>query len=61
MGIARTVKKYCVTPTPVRMVTIMQEKRNSRKGCVLLAVNISDYKGKDVEDAKILKRYSVLK
>ena len=43
----------------VRMVTTMKEKHSHRKGCVLFAVHISNYKGKDVEDAEVLKRYLV--
>jgi len=46
--------------TSIRMVTIMQEKRNRRKGCVLFAVQISSDKGKDVEDTKLLNKYSIL-
>jgi len=44
----------------VRMVTSMQVKRSSRKGCVLFAVHISSGKGKDVEDVEVLKRYLIL-
>lgn len=47
-------------PTLVRKVTVMQAKRNCRKGCVLFTVHVSSDKGKDVVDAKVLKRYPVL-
>ena len=43
----------------VRMVTTMQEKHSRRKGCVLFAVHISSDKGKEVEDADVLRRYPI--
>ena len=46
--------------TTVRMVTIMQEKHNCRKGCVLFIVNIFSDKGKEFEDVDVLNRYLVL-
>ena len=36
------------------MVTTMQAERGHIKGCVLFAVHISSYKGKDVQDAEVL-------
>jgi len=42
------------------MVTAMQAKHSHRKGCVLFAVHISSDKGKDFEDAKVLRRYLIL-
>ena len=47
-------------PTSVRMVTTMQAKRNSRKGCVLFVVHISSEKGKEDEDVEVLSRYPIL-
>ena len=47
-------------PTPVRMVIVVQAKRNYRKGCVMFAVHISSDKGKEVEDADVLSRYLLL-
>ena len=47
-------------PMSVRMVTALQAKRSSRKGCILFAVHVSSDKGKDVDDAKVLKSYLVL-
>ena len=41
-------------------MTTMQVKRSHRKGCVLFSVHISSDKGKDVEDAKVLRRYPIL-
>lgn len=41
----------------MRIVTSMQAKHHSRKGCVLFAVHVSSDKGKDVE---VLKRYPIL-
>lgn len=46
--------------TLVKMVIAIQEKHNSRKGCVLFSFHISSDKGKDVEDVEDLKRYLVL-
>ena len=46
--------------TSVRMVTVMHEKRNRRKVCMLFVVHISSDKGKDVEDAEVMKTYSIL-
>eukprot|EP00253_Pinus_taeda_P032735 PITA_32735 len=43
-------------PTSVRMVKIVHEKCSNSKGCVLFVVPICSEKGKDVEDAKVLKR-----
>jgi hypothetical protein len=43
--------------TSVRMVTIMQEKRSRRKGCILFAMRPFSDKGKDVEGVEVLKRY----
>ena len=43
-----------------RMVIAMQAKRSHRKGCKLFAVHISSDKGKEVEDAEVLRRYPVL-
>ena len=42
------------------MVKTMQEKCRRRKGCKLFAVHISIDMGKDVEDADVLNRYTVL-
>lgn len=42
------------------MVTSMQAKHNHKKGCALFTLHISSDKGKDVGDAKVLKRYSIL-
>jgi len=42
--------------TSVRMVTTMKAKISCRKGCVLFAVHIYSHKGKDVEDAELLRR-----
>ena len=42
------------------MVTSMQAKRSCRKGCVMFAVHISSDKGKEVEDANVLRRYPIL-
>ena len=47
-------------PASVRMVTSMQAKCSSKKWCVLFSVYISSDKGKNVEDAEVLKRYLVL-
>ena len=47
--------------TSVRMVTAMHTNRSHRKGCVLLVVHISSDKGKEVEDADVLRRYTILK
>ena len=47
-------------PTSVRMVTAMQAKHSSMKGCVLFAVHISSDKGKDIEETKLLNKYPVL-
>jgi len=41
------------------MITLMQAKRNHRKGFVLFSIHISS-EGKDVEDAQIFERYLVL-
>jgi len=38
----------------------MQAKHNCRKGCILFAVHISSDKGKEFEDAYVLRRYPVL-
>ena len=38
----------------------MHVKRNRRKGCVLFAVHIYSDKGKEAEDAEILRRYQIL-
>eukprot|EP00253_Pinus_taeda_P016944 PITA_16944 len=46
--------------TLVRMVTVMQAKHSHRKWCMLFAVHISNDKGKEVEDADVLRRYLVL-
>ena len=46
--------------TSVKMVTIMQEKHSRRKGCKLFVMHISSDKGKEVEDAYVLRRYPVL-
>jgi len=46
--------------TLVRMVTSMQAKRSCRKGCKLFAVHNSSDKGKEVENADVLRRYPVL-
>eukprot|EP00253_Pinus_taeda_P028189 PITA_28189 len=35
-------------------------KHSFRKGCVMFAVNISSDKGKEVEDANVLRRYPIL-
>lgn len=42
------------------MVKTVQEKCSNSKGCVLFIVPICSEKGKDVEDAEVLKRYLVL-
>ena len=42
------------------MVTTMQEKFRCRKGCNLFPVQISSDKGKEVEDADVLSRYTIL-
>ena len=42
------------------MVIAMQEKHGCKKWCVWFVVHISSDKGKDVEDAEVLKRYLVL-
>jgi len=47
-------------PTLLRIVTTMQAKPSCRKGCVMFAIHVSNDEGKDVEDAKIFKRYLVL-
>ena len=44
----------------VRMVTTMQAKRNHIKGCVLFIAHTCSDKGKDVEDAEVLRRYPIL-
>ena len=46
--------------TSVRMVTAMQENRSHKKQCVLFAVHIYSDKGKDVEDAEVMKKYLIL-
>ena len=46
--------------TSVRMVIAMQAKCGCTKGCVLFTVHISSDKGKEVEDAYVLKKYLVL-
>jgi len=46
--------------TSVRMVTTMQAKRNHIKGCVLFIAHTCSDKGKDVEDAEVLRRYPIL-
>ena len=38
------------------MVTTMQANHSCRKGCALFVVHIYADKGKDVEDAEVLKR-----
>ena len=38
----------------------MQEKRSRGKGCILFAMHISSDKGKEVEDADVLRRYPIL-
>ena len=38
----------------------MQSKRSRRKGCVLFFMHISSDKGKEVEDADVLRRYPIL-
>jgi len=48
-------------PTAIRMVTTMWTKKYYRIWCVMFAVHVFSEKGKDVEDAKIFKRYLVLK
>eukprot|EP00253_Pinus_taeda_P021902 PITA_21902 len=47
-------------PTLVRIVTAMQDKCIRRKGCMMFVVHISSDKGKEVEDADVLRRYQVL-
>ena len=47
--------------TSVRMVTAMQAKCGRKKGCVLFPIHISSEKCKEIEDAKVLSRYVVLK
>ena len=47
-------------PTSVRMITAMQAKNSYRKDCVMFAVHISSDKGKEVEDADVLRKYIVL-
>eukprot|EP00253_Pinus_taeda_P030517 PITA_30517 len=47
-------------PASMRMVTTMQAKHRSRKGCVFFVVHISSDKGKEVEDEGVLKGYLVL-
>jgi len=47
-------------PTSVRMVTIMQAKCSRKKGCKLFTIQISSDKGKEVEDADVLRRYPIL-
>ena len=42
------------------MVTAMQAKCSRRKGCMLFAMHISSDKGKEVEDAYVLRRYPFL-
>ena len=46
--------------TSIRMVSIMQAKRIHRKVSALFAVHISSDKGKEVEDAYVLRRYPIL-
>ena len=41
------------------MVTTMQAKGNNNKLGVLFTVHIFSYKGKDVEDVKVLRRYLI--
>ena len=42
------------------IITVMKHKHSCKKGFIMFAVHISSDKGKDVEDAKIFKRYHVL-
>ena len=44
----------------MRMVTSIQAKRSCRKGCVMFVVQISNEKGKEVEDANVLSIYPIL-
>lgn len=46
--------------TSIRMVTTMPAKRNRKKGCALFEINISNDKGKDVENVEVLSRYPIL-
>ena len=47
-------------PTSVRMVTTMHAKCSCGKGCVMFVVQISSDKGKEIEDADVLRRYPLL-
>eukprot|EP00253_Pinus_taeda_P027303 PITA_27303 len=46
--------------TLVRIVTTMQANCSHRKGCKLFPVHISSDKGKEFDDADVLRRYPVL-
>jgi len=46
--------------TSTKIVTAMKEKRSHRKGCVSFTVHISSDRGKEDEDAEVLRRYSIL-
>lgn len=46
--------------TSVMMVTTMQPKHNCIKVCKLFAVHISSDKGKEVEDAHVLRKHPIL-
>jgi len=46
--------------TSIVMLIVMQENNSHKKGFLLFAVHVSSDKCKDVEDEKLLKRYSVL-
>ena len=42
------------------MMIVMQAKCSCKKGCVLFVVHISNDKGKEVVDVKVLSRYLIL-
>ena len=44
----------------MRMVTAMQAKCSCKKGFVIIVVQISNHKGKEVKDVDVLSRYPIL-